>query len=214
MKNIINLTKMSFNNLTSVFKYVCLVTIIWALVSIVNPSFLGMLFGIGTYMLLYQVMAYEDINGIDNLISTLPVKRSEYIISRYVLGIILSVLSIIISIAIYFFINSTIGSQIPLNVCIVIGLVTSVLTISTTIPIVVKLGVTKGRILALVIPIAAVVIPSGIIDSSSGNTDFMIRIANMIDNIGLPMIITISSIVILSVSMIISLKLYSTKEVK
>ncbi|MBW4872966.1 MAG: ABC-2 transporter permease, partial [Paeniclostridium sp.] len=95
MENIINLSKMSFNNLTSIFKNIGIILLIWLVIAIINPSFLSMLFAMGGYLLLYQIMAYEDMYKIDNLISSLPVKKSEYIISRYVLGITISVISII-----------------------------------------------------------------------------------------------------------------------
>ena len=67
MENIINLTKMSFNNLTSIFKNIGIILLIWLVIAIINPSFLSMLFAMGGYLLLYQIMAYEDMYKIDNL---------------------------------------------------------------------------------------------------------------------------------------------------
>ena len=74
MNNIINLTKMSFTNLKSVYKQIWFIWIVWIGVAIFNPFFLNMLFGLSILLTLYQVMAYEDNNGINYLISFLPVK--------------------------------------------------------------------------------------------------------------------------------------------
>ncbi len=64
MNNIINLTKMSFTNLKSVYKQIWFIWIVWIGVAIFNPFFLNMLFGLSILLTLYQVMAYEDNNGI------------------------------------------------------------------------------------------------------------------------------------------------------
>ena len=72
MNNVINLTKMSFTNLKSVYKQIWYIWIVWIGVAIYNPFFLNILLGMSVLLTVYQVMAYEDNNNIDYLISYLP----------------------------------------------------------------------------------------------------------------------------------------------
>lgn len=212
MENIINLTKMSFNNLTSIFKNTGIVLLIWLVIAIINPSFLSMLFAMGGYLLLYQIMAYEDMYKIDNLILSLPVKKSEYIISRYVLGITISVISIIFLTIFYLITNMINSNNIPLDIYILIGVISSVISISSIIPIVIKFGVTKGRLIVLIIFMLIVGLPMGIVGILGEEPQILKLVLSMVDRFGLPLIVLLLSFVILLISIIISLKLYNKKE--
>ena len=146
MNNIINLTKMSFTNLKSVYKQIWLIWIVWIGVAIFNPFFLNMLFGLSILLTLYQVMAYEDNNGINYLISFLPVKRSEYVISRYLLGIGSLLLSIIV-IYIVHLVSTQINplKEVPIKILLPISITSAILAMSVIIPLVLKFGINKGR---------------------------------------------------------------------
>ena len=102
MNNIINLTKMSFTNLKSVYKQIWFIWIVWIGIAIYNPFFLNILLGMSVLLTLYQVMAFEDHNNIDYLIAYLPVKRNEYVLSRYLLGVVSILLSTILLCIVYF----------------------------------------------------------------------------------------------------------------
>lgn len=214
MVNIMNLTKMSINNLTAGFKNLGLVFGIWLLVSIVSPSFLGMVFAMSGYLFMNQVMGYEDTYGIDNLIATLPVKRSEYVISRYILGITISLSSIAILTLIYFTINTINPIEIPIEMLVTIGLLSSIVTISMIIPVVIKFGMNKAKVINMLMFLLIMAIATGIMQTINTDKEFIINIINKLNNIGLPMIVTVVSVVVVSISMIISLKIYSNKEVK
>ncbi|WP_373601265.1 ABC-2 transporter permease [Paraclostridium bifermentans] len=214
MVNIMNLTKMSINNLTAGFKNLGLVFGIWLLVSIVSPSFLGMVFAMSGYLFMNQVMGYEDTYGIDNLIATLPVKRSEYVISRYILGITISLSSIAILTLIYFTINTINPIEIPIEMLVTIGLLSSIVTISMIIPVVIKFGMNKAKVINMLMFLLIMAIATGVMQTINTDKEFIINIINKLNNIGLPMIVTVVSMVVVSISMIISLKIYSNKEVK
>ncbi|MGL5651543.1 MAG: ABC-2 transporter permease [Paraclostridium sp.] len=214
MVNIINLTKMSLNNLSSVIKSIGLVFCIWIIVSIFSPSFLSMLFCMGSYLIVYQTMAYEDMHGIDNLISTLPVKRSEYVISRYVLGIFGVIISMVLLLGVYFSISKVNKTDVSLELLIITGVLSSVLVISVIIPVVLKLGVTKGKIINFLVVFLLIGVGTGIIQGASSDKEFMDTIINIISSVGFPMVTTIISLFMITISMIISLKLYKDKEIK
>lgn len=214
MGNIINLTKMSLNNLSSIIKTILIVIIVWIGIAMINQAFFNMIFGMGTYLLLMQVMAYEDTYGIDNLIAELPVSKNEYVISRYVLGIIISAIFMVLSVLIYYTLNSILELNLTLGIFVLIGFVTSVLAMSVIIPVILKFGINKGRMVVTILTVLIVVVPTGIMTSIWENKEFMSKIMNMVGNIGVPFILIISSLLILMISIIISLRVYKLKEIK
>lgn len=214
MENIINLTKMSLNNLSSIIKTILIVIIVWIGIAMINQAFFNIIFGMGTYLLLMQVMSYEDTYGIDNLIAKLPVSKNEYVISRYVLGIIISVIFMVLSVLIYSILNSILELDLTLGIFILIGFVTSMLAISVIIPVILKFGINKGRMVITILTVLMVVVPTGIMTSIWDNKEFMYKIMNVVGNIGVPFILIISSILILIISIIISLSVYKSKEIK
>lgn len=215
MNNIINLTKMSFTNLKSVYKQIWFIWIVWIGVAIFNPFFLNMLFGLSILLTLYQVMAYEENNGINYLISFLPVKRSEYVISRYLLGIGSLLLSIIV-IYIVHLVSIKINplKEVPIKILLPISITSAILAMSVIIPLVLKFGINKGRVFMSIIIMAIAMAPISIISDISKNPKMIDNIMNIINNIGLPIIVSIINIVMILISIFISIKLYQHKEIK
>ena len=169
MENIINLTKMSLNNLSSIIKTILIVIIVWIGIAMINQAFFNIIFGMGTYLLLMQVMSYEDTYGIDNLIAKLPVSKNEYVISKYVLGIIISVIFMVLSVLIYSILNSILELDLTLGIFILIGFVTSMLAISVIIPVILKFGINKGRMVITILTVLIVVVPTVIMTSILDN---------------------------------------------
>ncbi|MDO7205302.1 ABC-2 transporter permease [Paraclostridium bifermentans] len=202
------------NNLSSIIKTILIVIIVWIGIAMINQAFFNIIFGMGTYLLLMQVMAYEDTYGIDNLIAKLPVSKNEYVISRYVLGIIISAIFMVLSVLIYYTLNSILKLDLTLGIFILIGFVTSVLAMSVIIPVILKFGINKGRMVVTILTVLIVVVPTGIMTSIWDNKEFMYKIMDIAGNIGIPFILIISSILILIISIIISLRVYKSKEIK
>ena len=215
MNNIINLTKMSFTNLKSVYKQIWFIWIVWIGVAIFNPFFLNMLFGLSILLTLYQVMAYEDNNGINYLIAFLPVKRSEYVISRYLLGIGSLLLSTIV-IYIVYLVSIKINplKEIPIEILLPISMTSAILAMSIIIPLVLKFGINKGRVFMSIIIMIITMTPIYIISDISKNPKMIDNIMNIINNIGIPIIAILINIVIILISVFISIKLYQSKEIK
>lgn len=215
MNNIINLTKMSFTNLKSVYKQIWFIWIVWIGVAIFNPFFLNMLFGLSILLTLYQVMAYEENNGINYLISFLPVKRSEYVISRYLLGIGSLLLSIIV-IYIVHLVSIKINplKEVPIKILLPISITSAILAMSVIIPLVLKFGINKGRVFMSIIIMVIAMAPISIISDISKNPKMIDNIMNIINNIGIPIIVILINIVMILISIFISIKLYQNKEIK
>lgn len=214
MRNAINLAKMSFVNWWSIKRVPIIMIIGYGAISIVNDVFLNMLFGMIVFMSIYQVMAYEESYNIDTLISYLPVKGSEYILSKYIFSI-LSIVSSAIIFSICYYISSTqnissatMSMYIPiLSIC---TLSTSLIT-SIYIPILFKVGFKKGRIVLMMIMMLGMFIP-GIV--SEEYALFFSKIAGIINSSSEVMLLTVVvSILLLAASYLVSCKLYKNKEI-
>lgn len=214
MNNLVNLTKMSFLNLKSIFKQVLFVLVIWTVVAIYNPYFLNMLFGFIILMTLYQAMVYEDMNGIDNLIAVLPVKKIEYVISRYLFGFIILILTGIFMTVVYNIGSEINPGELSLKILLGMGITSSILAMSLIIPTVLKFGATKIRAFMAVIFMIIIGLMSGAIEILNQSPEIMKKITNIVDIMGISIILIILNIVILMISMIVSIKVYKNKEVK
>ena len=215
MNNIINLTKMSLINLKAVYKQIYYVWIIWIGIAIFNPFFLNILLGISVLLTLYQVMAYEDNNNIDYLISYLPVKKSEYVISRYLFGIISILFSLLVILVVYFIsIKINPAEKMPLELLLPTSILSAVLSVAVIIPLVLKFGINKGRVLMTIIVMVISTIPVSIVSEFNESPDIISNIMNVISKVGLPILALILSIIALLISTFITLKLYLNKEVK
>ncbi|MCG4735204.1 hypothetical protein L0M92_16495, partial [Casaltella massiliensis] len=62
-----------------------------------------------------------------------------------------------------------------------------------------------------ILTVLMVVVPTGIMTSIWDNKEFMYKIMDIAGNIGIPFILIISSILILIISIIISLRVYKSK---
>ena len=215
MNNVINLTKMSFTNLKSVYKQIWYIWIVWIGVAIYNPFFLNILLGMSVLLTVYQVMAYEDHNNIDYLISYLPVKRSEYVISRYLFGFISILLSSLL-LCIVYFVSIKINSleSIALNILLPTSITSAILSMCVIIPLVLKFGINKGRVFMSIIVMVASTIPVSLMSGISQDSKTLETIMNIINSVGMPLITVVINIIILLVSIGISINLYKNKEIK
>ena len=215
MNNIINLTKMSFTNLKSVYKQIWYIWIIWIGIAIYNPSFLNILLGMSVLLTVYQVMAYEDHNNINYLISYLPVKRKEYVLSRYLLGIVSILLASILLCIVYFVSRKINPSQVmSLDILLPTSIISAILSMSVIIPLVLKFGINKGRLFMTMIGIVVSTIPVSIMSEISEDPKTLETIMNAINALGIPVITVVTSVIILLISIAISINLYKNKEIK
>ena len=214
MNNVINLTKMSFTNLKSVYKQIWYIWIVWIGVAIYNPFFLNILLGMSVLLTVYQVMAYEDHNNINYLISYLPVRRNEYVLSRYLFGLISILLSVVLLCIVYFVSIKINGLQgISLNLLLPISITSAILSMSVIIPLVLKFGINKGRVFMSIIVMVASTIPVSLMSGISQDSKMLETIMNIINSLGIPLLTVLINAIILVVSIAISINLYKNKEI-
>lgn len=213
MDNSIKLTKMSCKNLWSIKKTILIMTIIYMLLAICNDVILNMLFGFIVYINIHQTLAYEEGYGIDTLISYLPVKGKEYVLSRYLFSVINIVFSIVIFTFCFYVSNlkaTSDATNLPYIPMLVLCMLPSVLMLSISLPILIKTGLKKGRVIVMIIMMSAMFIPGIFVE------EFMIGASKISASINLEtfgiVIAILASVLILGLSYFISCALYKEKE--
>ncbi len=212
MRNIMNLVNLSFNNFLSIKKMALFIVVAFGAASLVNPGFSSMLVGMITYVIAYQTMAYEDSYGIDYMIAHLPVTRNEYVISRYIFGIITIVGSGILC-SLIFFISKKMNlvdlTGIDYKMILYIGIISAVVLISILIPVLLYFGMKKGRMAIIFIFMVIVMIPSLVIN----DIETAMNILNKLSEMNINLLSGVLTIVILLISYFITRFLYEKKEI-
>ena len=163
-------------------------------------------------MLFISTFSYDDFNNWNSYAVTLPDGRKNVVRAKYISSIILTVVLGAVALAIGIGISYTKTNTIKLDEIIssLMGTVlSSVIIISLLYPIVFKFGATNGRIIlfAVVFGIAGI----GALISNFVDMTYVINMINRLDNC-LLVAIPIISVILLSISYLVSNKIYKHKE--
>lgn len=163
-------------------------------------------------MLFISTFSYDDFNNWNSYAVTLPDGRKNVVRAKYISSIILTVVLGAVALAIGIGISYTKTNTIKLDEIIssLMGTVlSSVIIISLLYPIVFKFGATNGRIIlfAVVFGIAGI----GALISNFVDMTPIINMINELDNYVL-IAIPIISVILLSISYLVSNKIYKHKE--
>lgn len=212
MRNIMNLVNLSLNNFLSIKKMALFIVVAFGAASLVNPGFSSMLVGMITYVIAYQTMAYEDSYGIDHMIAHLPVTKNEYVISRYIFGII-TIGGAGILCSLIFFISKKMNlvdlTGIDYKIILYMGIISAVVLISILIPVLLYFGMKKGRMAIILIFMVIVMIPSLVIN----DIETAMNILNKLSEMNINLLSGVLTIVILLISYFITRFLYEKKEI-
>lgn len=212
MRNIMNLVNLSFNNFLSIKKMALFIMVVFGVASLFNPGFSSMLVGMITYVIAYQTMAYEDSYGIDHMIAHLPVTKNEYVISRYIFGII-TIVGAGILCSLIFFISKKMNlvdlTGIDYKIILYMGIISAVVLISILIPVLLYFGMKKGRMAIILIFMVIVMIPSLVIN----DIETAMNILNKLSEMNINLLSGVLTIVILLISYFITRFLYEKKEI-
>jgi len=186
-----------------------LVYLILAFQGLFDAAFIVPLIGI---MLFISTFSYDDYNHWNAYAVTLPDGRKNVVRAKYIASIILTVVLAIVCLVIEIGISYLKTNLINLDESIssLMGtMLSSVIIITFLYPIVFKFGAVKGRIIlfTVVFGIAGI----GAIVARFVDMTFVINMINGLDN-NLLISIPVISILLLSVSYLISNKIYQSKE--
>ncbi|MDR1773677.1 MAG: ABC-2 transporter permease [Clostridioides sp.] len=226
MKNISNLVKMNFSNAMSVKKAVLPLLILFLILGSIMSAYLNILIPLFTYMMAYQIIAIEDKNNINILISNLPVKRTDFVKSRYIMYLICIVIGILyfsIAFFIQYAINSdtlTIGAIFETStiynnqkfhvylMMIFSGIISSLFVMSILVPVTFKYAIEKTRIVVMFIIMIPLTVVGIILPDGIANIDIFFS------HIIVTMCIGIIIIGVMTyISYLVSKKIYLNKEI-
>lgn len=211
MNNIINLTKLSWNNFLSIKKMTLLIVVAFSVAAFANSQFILMLIGMVTYVIAYQTIAYEESYKINYLISYLPVTKKQYIASRYIFNLLSVFIGCLLFSVIYYIcikLNMPSVENIDYKMNLYIGIISSVTLICILNPVIFYFGVEKGRLAIMLIFMLLVLIPSMAQDSN-----LVKEIISRITNIKIDILVPVYVVVTIYISYLISKFLYIKKEI-
>ena len=200
-------------------KTLLLVLALFIFLSIANKDATFVLFLIPFYMIMILIttFSYDEFNKWECYCNSLPLSRKEIVKAKYLLfnasSLIVLILGVLASFIIPNFIENTTFESIYASI---IGVAFGIcLVISLLIPFYYKFGSQKGRIM-LFLTVAILALLIGTITSLDvfNNIELM-NIINSLNNLSLGMftlLLIIVTIIIMTISYYISVKIYSNKE--
>lgn len=194
--------------LKSSFKTMIIVYVIFCVVGIVSENQFFIAFpAIYFSMLTTTAMSWDERCNFNHFAGIMPVKKYDIVISKYIMGIILCVISVVLGVISGIFVNAGIIES------IISGISISIVYQSLRIPIIFKFGVEKSRIIMLVAFVCVFVI-IGAINFITEKINIEIFISKL-DSLN-PATFLLLNLVILAViyivSMLISLVINKNKE--
>ncbi len=200
-------------------KSLLLVLALFIFLSIANKDATFVLFLIPFYMIMILIttFSYDEFNKLECYCNSLPLSRKEIVKAKYILfnatSLIVLIIGILASFIIPNFIENTTFESIYASI---IGVAFGIcLVISLLIPFYYKFGSQKGRImLFLTIAILALLI-GAITNLDIFNNIELMNIINSLNSLSLGMftiLLIIITVIIMTISYYISIKIYSNKE--
>lgn len=159
-----------------------------------------------------STFSYDDFNNWNPYVITFPKGRENVVKAKYIatiiLVIILAMISLILGIGIQFIKTNIININDIIN-SLMGTILSSVILISILYPIIFKYGPTKGRIVLFTVVFCLAGV--GALISNFIDMNFIVDIINKLDNIMISLI-SLTSIILLSISYLVSKKIYLHKE--
>ncbi|SFC51116.1 ABC-2 transporter permease [Clostridium uliginosum] len=209
MKNLFNLIKLQYYSIYSMKKYLSIIIVVAIVMSIFDSTMIIISSGMLIMGLIYSTAVYEDKSKISYLIYSLPVKPEEFILSKYIYGVINTMLTILFSNTLFIVLKTlNIGNFKDLTLgsltlsTFFIGLVITIIVL----PIALIVGFEKGRFIMIFIALSPICFSSTISKSFS---TLNVSITPIMATILLILII----ITLTLISYFVTSNLYATKDV-
>lgn len=178
MKNMINLLKLNYTSILALRKSALVMLVLVIFIVLLNKD--GSTLPLGGALLImflnYSTLAYEDKSKMNYLVYSLPVKPKDYILSKYVYGIINIVLSIWFADIMYIVLkvfNMMPQESIPVGVInISLGIIGFIM-VSIVAPIALVVGFNKARLILVFLAIIPACFSNVIVNTVSQMPDIL-----------------------------------------
>ena len=200
-------------------KTLLLVLAFFIIFSIINEDATFILFLVPFYMIMILITTfnYDEFNKWDSYCNSLPLSRKEIVKSKYILFNATSLIALILGILASFIIpsfieNTTFESLFASIIGVAFGIC---LVISLLIPFYYKFGSSKGRIMLFLCMVILALLIGAITSLDIFNNKELMNIINSLNNLNLGMftlLLIILTVIIMSISYYISVRIYKNKE--
>ena len=200
-------------------KTLLLVLAFFIIFSIINEDATFILFLVPFYMIMILITTfnYDEFNKLDSYCNSLPLSRKEIVKSKYILFNATSLIALILGILASFIIpsfieNTTFESLFASIIGVAFGIC---LVISLLIPFYYKFGSSKGRIMLFLCIVLLALLIGAITSLDIFNNKELMNIINSLNNLSLGMftlLLIILTVIIMSISYYISVRIYKNKE--
>ncbi|HBG5343016.1 TPA: ABC-2 transporter permease [Clostridioides difficile] len=202
-------------NLKGNIKFILLFIIMFGFMSSLGDgnvnNFIGVIIVLCTTMIV-STFSYDDLNKWDSYVLTMPIKRNDIVLSKYLTMLIFSfigvLVSLIVSVTIGYFKNTLILNETLLINALILSI--SVCFGSLILPLIYKFGTERARllmILCFLVPTLALLVFKSILENISSPISIEIILNTLVYS--LPFV----AIFLFVISYFISSRIYSKKEV-
>lgn len=210
MENIVNLIKLQYNSLFALKKNLAIIALLGVFFAIFQPFMIVFVGAMFLMISCYSLVFYEERSKINYLIYSLPITTNEYILSKYIFGLINTIISILISTALFSIIkllgyNVQVAS-IPVYAIVLTTLAIGIFFLAIVQPAALLLGSEKGRYVIVFLAVLPITFSTSLLQ-------ILPEINITINHTIMGILITLVSITILLASYFITCNRFSKKEV-
>lgn len=169
-----------------------------------NASFLGGMVTVIAALLPYTTLAYDEQAKWDRFALTMPIRRRDIVLSKYLLGILLALLATALNIVAQLAGPDSTPSSALADALLMFCF--SVFLLSFMLPLAFRLGVEKGRLLIMLVifipAVAAMAFSDQLSQLSLSETQYL----------PLAALLTLGVLVLFAASLLLSIRIYQKKE--
>ncbi|WP_100065682.1 ABC-2 transporter permease [Miniphocaeibacter massiliensis] len=171
--------------------------------------YLSAIFFLMVFMTSTMSISIDEQGGVYKFIFTAPIQKKQYVLSKYLPGIILGILG---AISTFFVVKNTMGLSLELSLLFsVVAMGISLIMLNIITPILLKFGPNKGRLVMLVLYIAIF----SMISNFDNLLEEALKIFNKMESVPpvvLAIILFVAIVIITGISIISSVKIVEKKE--
>lgn len=210
MKNLINLLKLQYNSLFALKKSLLILVVMAIFFAVFQPFMIVFAGAMFLMISCYSLVFYEEKSKMNYLIYSLPITTREYILSKYIFGLLNTIISIGISILLASIIKF-IGYSSDVNSMPIYAIALSTLSIGIFFlaivqPAALLLGTEKGRYILVFLAVLPITFSTSLVQ-------LLPQINITLSPVILGILLTLIVITLLLVSYFITCNMFAKKEV-
>lgn len=210
MKNLINLLKLQYNSLFALKKSLLILVVMAIFFAVFQPFMIVFAGAMFLMISCYSLVFYEEKSKMNYLIYSLPITTNEYILSKYIFGLINTIISIGISVLLASIIKF-IGYSSDVNSMPIYAIALSTLSIGIFFlaivqPAALLLGTEKGRYILVFLAVLPITFSTSLVQ-------LLPQINITLSPVILGILLTLIVITLLLVSYFITCNMFAKKEV-